>query len=179
MDDDTQERGQTERSGASDGGDDGARGGGGAGGGARPAAVLRRALPLLLYPVVALFSFPTLGHLLYGRSGFDYKLDTFDLPRIGTAADWLANGIQLWNTHLTAGNALLGSQSTTPFAFDVALEPLIGKFAAYVVFVWLLAAVAGVGMHLFLRDSMRLGTIATVAGSLIYLFGFWHYIYGL
>jgi len=135
-------------------------------------------LPLLLYPVVALFSFPTLGHLLYGRSGFDYKLDTFDLPRIGTGADWLANGIQLWNTHLTGGNALLGSQSTTPFAFDVALEPLIGKFAAYVVFVWLLAAVAGIGMHLFLRDSMRLGTIATVTGSLIYLFGFWHYIYG-
>src|SRR4051812_4019491 len=78
-------------------------------------------LPLLLYPVVALFSFPTPGPLLYGRSGFDYKPDTSALPRIGTAADWLANGIQLWNTPPTAGNALLGSQSTTPFAIDVAL----------------------------------------------------------
>ena len=141
--------------------------------------VRRDRLLLLLYPVLALLSFPTLGHLVFGRSGYAYKVDVFDLPRTGTGADWLAHGIQLWNTHLTGGNALLAQQSNTPFALDVALEPLIGKFAAYVVFVWLLAAVAGVGMHLFLRNSMRLGTVAAVAGSVIYLFGFWHYIYGL
>jgi hypothetical protein len=135
-------------------------------------------LPLLLYPLVALLSFPTLGHLLFRRAGYAYKLDTFDLPHTGTGADWLANGIQLWNTHITGGNALLAQQSSNPFAFDVALESLIGRFAAYVVFVWLLATVAGIGMHLFLRDSMRLGPVATVAGSVVYLFSFWLYIYG-
>ena len=135
--------------------------------------------PFLLYPLLALLSFPTLGHLLFGQHGIAYALDTFDLPRTGTGQDWLANGLTLWNTHLTAGNALFAQQSNTPFGIDVLLEPVIGPFAAYVVMSWLWATVAGIGMHLFLRDSMRLAPLAVVAGSVIYLFGFWHYIYGM
>jgi hypothetical protein len=42
-----------------------------------------------------------------------------------------------------------------------------------------MAAVAGLSMHLFLRDSLRLSTGAVIGGAVIYLFGFWHYAYGL
>jgi hypothetical protein len=132
-----------------------------------------------LYGLLALLSFPTLGHLLAGEDGIGYALDVFELPRTGVSQDWLANGLTLWNTHLTGGNALFAQQSNTPFGIDVPLAFVIGPFGAYVAVVWLLAASAGVSMHLFLRDSLRLSTVAALGGSVIYLFGFWHYIYGL
>ena len=135
--------------------------------------------PILLYGLLALLSFPTLGHLVAGEHAVVYALDVFELPRTGVQQDWLANGLTLWNTHLTSGNALFAQQSNSPFAIDVALAFLVGPFAAYVVYVWLMAAVAGLSMHLFLRDSLRLSTFAVVAGAIIYAFGFWHYIYGL
>ena len=136
------------------------------------------AWPALLYGLLALLSFPTLGHVVFGEHALVYALDTFDLPRTGMQQDWLANGLTLWNTHITAGNAHFAQQSNTPFSIDVALAFAVGPFVAYVVYVWLMAAVAGFSMHLFLRDSLRLSTLAVVAGAVIYLFGFWHYIYG-
>jgi hypothetical protein len=133
---------------------------------------------VLVYGVLALVSFPTFGHLLAGQQGLAYAHDVFELPRTGVLQDWLANGLTLWNTHLTDGNALLAQQWNTPFAIDVALGFLLGPFGAYVVDVWLLAAVAGLSMHLFLRDSLRLSTFAVVAGATIYALGFWQYSYG-
>ena len=135
--------------------------------------------PIVLYALLALLSFPTFGHLLAGKNGLAYAHDVFEVPRTGVLQDWLAHGISLWNTHLTSGNALLAQQWNTPFAIDVVLGFVIGPFGAYVVDVWLLAAVAGISMHLFLRDSLRLSMFAVLAGSIIYMFGFWQYSNGL
>jgi hypothetical protein len=134
--------------------------------------------PFLLYPLLALLSFPTFGTLIAGDHGLGYVLDVFDLPRSGVSADWLANGLTLWNTHLTAGNALLAQVGSfvTP---DVAIGLIVGPFGAYAIVAWLTAVVAGLSMHLFLRDSLRLSTAAVIGGATIYLFGFWHYAYGL
>jgi Bacterial membrane protein YfhO/Protein of unknown function (DUF6044) len=145
----------------------------------RPIERLRGGLaPLVLYPLLALLSFPTLGLLLYGRDGVAYSHDVFDLVRSGVVGDWLANGPTLWNTHLTGGNALLAQQAIGPYAIDVPLAMLIGPFGAFAVNSWLLAAVAGMGMHLFLRDVLRLSTVAVLAGAILYTFVFWHPIYG-
>ena len=134
--------------------------------------------PLVLYPLLALLSFPTLGLLVYGRDGVAYSHDVFDLVRSGVVGDWLANGPTLWNTHLTGGNALLAQQAIGPYAIDVPLAMLIGPFGAFAVNSWLLAAVAGIGMHLFMRDVLRLSTVAVLAGAILYTFVFWHPIYG-
>ena len=134
--------------------------------------------PLVLYPLLALLSFPTLGLLLFGRDGVAYSHDVFDIIRSGVVGDWLANGPTLWNTHLTAGNALLAQQGIGPYAIDVPLAMLIGPFGAFAVNSWLLAAVAGIGMHLFLRDVLRLSTVAVLAGAILYTFVFWHPILG-
>ena len=133
--------------------------------------------PLLLYPLLALLSFPTLSQVLFGDRGLAYAHDVFDIPRTGVA-DWLAHGPSLWNTHLTSGNALL-AQGNGPYAIDVALGFVVGPFAAYAITAWLLSVVAGVSMHLFLRDSLGLSTVATVGGAVIYLFGFWHVVYNV
>ena len=146
---------------------------------ARPRRTLPGWLPLLLYPVLALFSFPTLGHLLFGKDALVYALDTFELQPSGSTADWLAHGFTLWNTHLTAGNALFAQQWYSPIGFDVPITALAGPFAAYAVVAWLLPAVAGVGMHLFLRDALRLDIVAVVAGAVLYLFSYWHFSIGL
>jgi hypothetical protein len=132
--------------------------------------------PLLLYPFLALLSFPTLGQVIFGDQALAYAHDAFDVPRTGVLGDWLAHGPSLWNTHLTAGNALL-AQGNGPIAIDVALGFLVGPFAAYAVTAWLLAVVAGISMHLFLRDSLGASTVATIGGAVIYLFGFWHITY--
>ncbi len=133
---------------------------------------------LLLYPLLALLSFPTLSQLIAGEHGLAYAHDVFDLPRTGVLQDWISYGPTLWNTHLTAGNALL-AQGNGPYAIDVALAFVVGPFGAYAITTWLMAVVAGVSMHLFLRDSLRLSTVATVGGAVIYLFGFWHFIYNV
>lgn len=134
--------------------------------------------PLLLYPLLALLSFPTLSQIVFGDRGLAYAHDVFDIPRTGVLADWIAHGPSLWNTHLTSGNALL-AQGNGPYAVDVALGFVVGPFAAYAITAWLLAVVAGVSMHLFLRDSLGLSTAATVGGAVIYLFGFWHVVYNV
>jgi len=137
------------------------------------------AWPFLVYGLLALLSFPTFGHLVAGEHGVAYALDVFELPRTGVSQDWLANGFTFWNTHLTGGNALFAQQWDTPLAVDVALGFLIGPFGAYVATVFLLAAIAGLSMHLFLRDSLHLSTVAVLAGAIIYTFAFWDYGYGI
>ena len=134
--------------------------------------------PLLLYPPLALLSFPTLGQAIFGSRGLAYAHDAFDVPRTGVLADWLAHGPTLWNTHLTSGNALL-AQGNGPYAIDVALGLVVGPFAAYAITAWLLAVIAGISMHLFLRDSLGLSSVATVGGGVMYLFAFWHITYGV
>jgi hypothetical protein len=116
--------------------------------------------------------------LIYGRDGVAYAHDVFDVVRTGVVGDWLTHGPTLWSNGITSGNALLGQQALGPFALDVPLAMLLGPFAAFAVTSWLLAAVAGIGMHLFLRDVLRLSTVAVLAGAVLYTFVFWHPSYG-
>jgi hypothetical protein len=134
--------------------------------------------PLLLYPLLALLSFPTLGLLLFGRDALVYAHDSLDIPRTGVPGDWLTYGLTLWNTHLTSGNALLVQQAIGPFAIDIPLAAVFGAFSAFVIDGWLLAAVAGISMHLFLRDSLRLSTPAVLGGAILFTFSYWHPIIG-
>ena len=134
--------------------------------------------PPLLYGLLALFSFPTFGQVIAGEHGLAYVLDVFELPRTGIFDAWPQFGLTLWNPYLTAGNALLAQQANPPFAVDVAVGLIAGPFAGYLVMGWLVAAFAGLAMHLFLRDSLGLSTTAVVGGSVIFLFGFWIFING-
>jgi hypothetical protein len=133
--------------------------------------------PFILYPLLALLSFPTLGTLVAGQRGLGFVVDVFDGTRGGIQADWLANGPTLWNPHVTAGNGVLAAGGSF-FTPDFFLGFVVGQFGAYAITAWLMVAVAGIAMHLFLRDSLRLSTIAVVGGATIYLFAFWHYAYG-
>jgi hypothetical protein len=137
----------------------------------------------LLYGLLALLSFPTLETILAGPRGLGYNLDVFDfaggVPRIAaTVNEWTRYGISWWDPYFGAGNDILAQHSIAPIAPDVALSFVVGPFLAYAITAWLMAAVAGLGMHLFLRDVMRLPFIACLVGSLVFLFGFWHYVYG-
>ncbi len=102
----------------------------------------------------------------------------FELPRTGILDAWPQYGLTLWNPHLAAGNALLAQQANPPFALDVAIGLVFGPFAGYAVMGWLVAALAGLSMHLFLRNSLSLSTPAVVGGSIVFLFGFWIFING-
>jgi hypothetical protein len=137
----------------------------------------------LLYGLLALLSFPTLETILAGPRGIGYDLDVFDLaggvPRIAaTVNEWSRYGLSWWDPYFGAGNDILAQHSISPFAPDVALGFIVGPFLAYAITAWLMAVVAGLGMHVFLRDVLRLPLVACLVGSLVYLFGFWHYIYG-
>jgi hypothetical protein len=137
----------------------------------------------LLYGVLALLSFPTLETILAGPRGIGYDLDVFDgaggVPRIAaTVNEWSRYGLSWWDPYFGTGNDILAQHSISPIAPDVALGFVVGPFLSYAITAWLMAAVAGLGMHLFLRDVMRLPFVACFVGSLVVLFGFWHYIYG-
>jgi hypothetical protein len=134
--------------------------------------------PLLLYALVALASFPTLGLIAEGRNALAYAHDLFDIPRSGVPGDWQEYGLTLWNSHVGAGNALLAQQAIGPFAIDVPLSMLVGPFPAFVIGCWLLSFVAGFSMHLFLRDSLGLVTPAVVFGAIVFALGFWHPVIG-
>lgn len=139
---------------------------------------------LAIYPVLALLAFPTLGALVAGTRGWTYALDVFDdgggLARLAIAVrEWSAHGLTLWDPYLTAGNAFLGQFALAPLGLDVGLAFLVGPFAAFAIMVWITSTLAGVGMHLFLRDGLGLSTPAVLAGSIISVFGFWHSIYGI
>ncbi|HEX5822877.1 MAG TPA: DUF6044 family protein [Candidatus Limnocylindrales bacterium] len=137
----------------------------------------------LLYGALALLSFPTLETILAGPRGLGYKLDVFDLaggvPRIAaTVNEWSRYGVSWWDPYFGAGNDILAQHTISPLAPDVALGVVVGSFLAYAITAWLLAAVAGLGMHLFLRDVLRLPFLACLVGSIVFVFGFWHYING-
>lgn len=140
--------------------------------------------PLLLYPILAALAFPTLGVLVAGTRALMVTLDVFDdggaLPRLAIATrDWAAHGLTLWDPYLTAGNAFLGQFALSPISPDVALAMAIGPFPAFVITGWATAALAGIGMHLFLRDGLRLAMPAVVGGAIFATFCFWHPIYGV
>ncbi|MEO8229222.1 MAG: DUF6044 family protein [Chloroflexota bacterium] len=140
--------------------------------------------PFGLYLLLALLSFPTMGAVVNGTAGWTYLLDVLDdgggLPRLGIAVrEWSAFGPTLWDPYLTAGNGFLGQFALPPYSPDVALAFLVGPFAGFAIAVWLTSALAGIGMHLFLRDSVGLATAAVIGGSIIALFCFWHPIYGI
>ena len=138
---------------------------------------------LVLYALLALLTFTTLEALTFGTHGLQYAHDVFDdggaVPRLAmTSASWLANGITWWNPAITAGNDSLAQFALSPIAPDTVLAIVAGPFVAYAVTAWLMALVAGLGMHLFLRDTLRLPHLGCLLGATFYLFGFWHYIMG-
>ena len=133
--------------------------------------------PLCLYALLALLSFPTFGQLIAGEHGLAYVLDVLEVPRVGIFDAWPVYGPTLWNEHLAAGNAIL-AQSNTPYSLDVVIGLIAGPFVGYAVVGWLLVALGGWSMHLFLRDSLGLPTAAVLGGSIIYLFSFWIFING-
>ena len=101
------------------------------------------------------------------------------MPRLfSIAADWKANGPVLWDPHLTAGNGLLAQFALPPLAPDVLLSFVLSPFAAYTVNTFVMVFAAGLSMHLFLRDSLRLPVVACLAGGILATTSFWHYIYG-
>ncbi len=138
--------------------------------------------PPLLYAFAALFSFPAFGLLVFGEHGLAYAHDVFDdaagLVRLATAGDLLGHGLSLWDPYLTAGNAYLVQSSVPPIAPDALLALAIGPFATFTLVSWAFAFSAGLSMHLFLRDSLRLATPAVVAGGLMFAFSFVHYVFG-
>ena len=140
--------------------------------------------PLLLYPLVALLSFPTITSILGGTGGWWYALDLFDdgggLARLAiTVRDWSAHGFTLWDPYINSGNALLGQFSLPPYSPDVALAFVVGPFWAMAIMAWLTASLAGIGMHLFLRDGVGLPPLAVGAGAVMAVLCFWLPIYGV
>jgi hypothetical protein len=137
---------------------------------------------LLLYGLLALLAFPILETLLLGRAAPHYAFDVFDdgaFTHLGAVRlDWRAHGPVLWNPHLTAGNAYFAQFTASPLALDSLLALLLPPFLVYALVFLLIVATAGLAMHLFLTRSLHLSTEASVAGSLIYLFGFWNYANG-
>jgi Protein of unknown function (DUF6044) len=137
--------------------------------------------PWLVYVVLALLAFPILEMLVAGERAVQYSHDVFDddVPRLfSIAPDWGTFGPHLWDPHLTAGNALLAQFALPPAAPDVLLSFVVPPFVAYAVNAALMAFAAGLGMHLFLRDSLRLPSVACFAGGIVAALSFWHYILG-
>ncbi|MFI5291671.1 MAG: DUF6044 family protein [Candidatus Limnocylindrales bacterium] len=137
--------------------------------------------PALLYGVVALLSFPTLGLLLFGEHGLALTHDVFDdaagLPRLAMALELWRDGPAFWNPYLTAGNAFLSQSSVSPIALDVALAAVLRPFGAFVAVSWGYAFVAGYAMHCFIRDSLRLSTPAVVIGGIAFALSFLHFVF--
>ena len=136
------------------------------------------AWPVVLYGLLGILSFPTFGHVLAGEHGLAYALDVFEVPLTRVGQVWLDNGLTFWNPDLSAGNAVFAQQWYSPFSLDAALALVIGAFGAYLVTAYALAVVAGLSMHLFLRDSLQLPTVAVLAGGIIYTLAFWDFAYG-
>ena len=137
--------------------------------------------PWLLYLVITPLAHPILEILLFGERALQTAHDVFDddIPRLfSIPADWLRYGPSLWDPHLTAGNGLFAQFALPPLAPDVLLAFVLPPFVAYTLNAALMAFLAGLGMHLFLRDSLRLPAIACFAGGIASTFAYWHYILG-
>lgn len=126
-------------------------------------------------------AFPILEILLFRQHATQYVHDVFDgdLPAlVALREDWLRHGLTFWDPHLTAGNAALAQLALPPFTPDILLSFVIPLFAAYTLTYVAVIWVAGFGMHLFLRDVIRLGRGAALVGAVMYACSFWHYIHG-
>jgi Protein of unknown function (DUF6044) len=137
--------------------------------------------PWIVYVVLVLLAFPITEMLLHGEGALQYAHDVFDddVPRLfSIPADVRVHGLVLWNPHLTAGNALVAQFALPPLAPDVLLSFVVPPFAAYAANHALMTFAAGISMHLFLRDSLRLTAVACFAGGIMATFAFWHYILG-
>ena len=137
--------------------------------------------PWVAYVVLAMLAFPMFEMLVHGERALQYAHDVFDsdVARLFTfAPDWLAHGPVLWDPHLTAGNAWLAQGALPPFGPDAVASFVAPPFAAFVVNTALMTFAAGISMHLFLRDSLRLPAIACFAGGVLATLAFWHYIHG-
>ncbi|HET9851585.1 MAG TPA: hypothetical protein VFP56_03650, partial [Candidatus Limnocylindrales bacterium] len=147
---------------------------------ARVAAYLAKR-PWLVYLGLTPLAHPILEIILFGERALQTAHDVFDddVPRLfSIPADWRAFGPSLWDTHLTGGNALLAQFALPPLAPDVLLSFVVPPYLAYTLNAALMAFLAGLCMHVFLRGSLRLPTIACFAGGVLAVFGFWHYILG-
>jgi hypothetical protein len=138
---------------------------------------------IVLYGLLAALSFPTFELLRWRTAAPVYAHDVFDadgaVPRIGaTLTQVAASGPSLWDPRILGGLPAIAHGALTPIAPDVAIGLIAGPFIAFVVTGWLLAFLAGIGMHRFLRDSVGLPTVACLLGSIVFLFSFWHYVYG-
>lgn len=137
--------------------------------------------PWLVYLGLAPLAHPILEILVFGERALQTAHDVFDddVPRLFTiAADWREFGPSLWDPHLTSGNAVLAQFALSPLAPDVLLSFIVPPFVAYALNAALMTFLAGLAMHLFLRDSLKLPAIACFAGGALSVFAFWHYIYG-
>jgi len=137
--------------------------------------------PWLVYLGLTPLAFPILEILLFRGRALQQAHDVFDddIPRLySIAADWWQYGPSLWNTHLTAGNALFAQFALPPTTPDVVLSFFVPPFIAYALNAALMVFLSGLSMHLFLRDSVRLPAVACFAGGIIAIFAFAHYIYG-
>ena len=137
--------------------------------------------PWIAYAVLALLAFPLFEMLVYGERALQYAHDIFDsdVARLFTfAPDWLAHGPVLWDPHLTAGNAWLAQGALPPFGPDAIVSFVASPFVAFLANTALMTFAAGMSMHLFLRDSLRLPAIACFVGGILATLAFWHYIHG-
>lgn len=143
------------------------------------AALKRPRVPWLLLALLALLAFPFLETLFLGQRAPHLSHDVFDdgvVTRLGVvASDWARYGLSLWNPHLTAGNAHLVQFVSSPFAVDALLALVIPPFWAYLFRYFLVVLLAGASIWIFLSGSLRLARQATLAGTLLYVLGFWHY----
>lgn len=129
---------------------------------------------VVVHAAFALLAFPFLEVALRGAAAPDYAHDAFDdgVSRLGAAC---AGSVGLWNPNLTCGNAALAQFAIPSVALDVGLARLTSPFAAYTAWHLLVVLVAGVGMHLFLRDSLGLPTAAALFGALTFEAQHWDY----
>ena len=137
--------------------------------------------PWIAYAVLTLLAFPVFEMLVYGERALQYAHDIFDsdVARLFTfAPDWLAHGPVLWDPHLTAGNAWLAQAALPPFGPDAISSFVVPPFVAFAANTALMTFAAGMSMHLFLRDSLRLPAIACFVGGILATLAFWHYIHG-
>src|SRR6478672_2793546 len=90
--------------------------------------------PWIVYAVLAALAFPLLEMLVHGERALQYAHDVFDVdvPRLfSIPADVRANGLVLWDPHLTSGNPLLAQFALPPLAPDVLLSFVLPPFLAY------------------------------------------------
>lgn len=142
-----------------------------------------RAVRLTLgYVALALLAFPITEMLVAGADARQYAHDVFDdgsVGRLGAlAADWRTYGPTFWDPYLTAGNAWWSQFAFPPLSLDTLLTFAVAPFQAYFVTYLALVVVAGVSMHLFLRDTLGLATPAAASGGILATFSFWHYVIG-